>query len=153
MIKAVLAIALLSVLALTISSETLTMTTTYPSPVGVYNYIITTGNAGAAPQNTILARNAGRVGIGTSSPQAPLDVSGEIRSSGGIWLARHDVPRGSCPDGGAYLGRLIVIDGNFSIGDPVLQGCSTGSAYDTHLLYCGTRWNGNRYLYGWVCAD
>ncbi len=78
-------------LALRLSSETLTMSTTYPAPVGVYNQIITTGNSGTVPADTTLARNAGnvllappgnaagRVGVGTGAPQAKLDVGGTLR--------------------------------------------------------------------------
>jgi len=78
-------------LSLRLSSETLTMSTTYPAPVGVYNQIITTGNSGAVPADTTLARNAGnvllapptnaggRVGVGTGAPLAKLDVGGTLR--------------------------------------------------------------------------
>lgn len=79
-LRPILAGGLLCVVALTLSSETLKLTTTYPSPVGIYNYIITTGDAGTIPQNTILARNAGKVGIGTATPQAELDVNGGIHT-------------------------------------------------------------------------
>ena len=83
-VKIGLAAALLSVLTLTLSSETLKLTTTYPSPVGIYNYIITTGDAGSATQNTILVRNAGNVGIGTAFPAAKLDVAGNANVQGPV---------------------------------------------------------------------
>lgn len=47
-----------------IGSETLTLTTTYPAPVGIYRSMITTGTGGA---NTLLARDGGNVGIGTGA--------------------------------------------------------------------------------------
>ena len=71
--------------------ETITLKTTYPAPFGAYNQIITTGNAGGAPANTVLNRDggntilvpptnaAGNVGVGTSSPAAKLSVSGAIQ--------------------------------------------------------------------------
>ena len=86
---------LLAVPVLKLSSETLTLTTTYPAPVGVYNQLITTGNAGAAPADTTLNRGAGnailvpptnaggRVGIGTANPAAKLDVVGTFRIADG----------------------------------------------------------------------
>ena len=54
-------------------SESITMTTYYPAPSGVYKRLIATG-----PGNTILARDSGMVGIGTGlvSPVATLDVGG-----------------------------------------------------------------------------
>lgn len=87
----ILAAAAVVTLAMSLSSETLTLTTTYPAPVGVYNQLVTTGNSGTAPADTILARNAGnvilvpagnvngRVGVGTSAPQAKLDVGGTLK--------------------------------------------------------------------------
>jgi hypothetical protein len=71
--------------------ETLTVTTTYPSPFGVYQQLVTTGRATTGTVNTTLARNAGnvllappsnpdgRVGVGTTTPQATLDVNGGVK--------------------------------------------------------------------------
>ncbi|MFA6316903.1 MAG: hypothetical protein WC943_05740 [Elusimicrobiota bacterium] len=53
-------------------SETLTMTSYYPSPAGVYQRLITTAR-------TVLARDGDRVGVGTTNPQARLDVAGAVR--------------------------------------------------------------------------
>ena len=92
--KVILATVAVGTLAMRLSSETLTLTTTYPAPVGVYNQIVTTGNSGTLPADTTLARNAGnvilapagnangRVGVGTNAPQAKLDVGGTIRVGG-----------------------------------------------------------------------
>ncbi len=75
------------------SSETITMSTTYPAPFGVYNQIITTGNGGASPADTTLNKNAGntilvpptnaagKVGVGTTSPGYALDVAGTINGT------------------------------------------------------------------------
>lgn len=93
---ATLILAAVAVGAFTIrlSSETLTLATTYPAPAGVYNQIVTTGNAGTVPADTTLARSAGnvllapasnssgRVGVGTSAPQTKLDVVGIFRAAG-----------------------------------------------------------------------
>lgn len=70
-------------------AETLTLTTSYPVPSGIYNQLITTGNSGLTPADTTLNRSAGntilapdatnaggRVGIGTTSPGSKLEVSG-----------------------------------------------------------------------------
>jgi hypothetical protein len=90
----ILAAVAVGALALRLSSETLTMTTSYPAPVGVYNQLVTTGNAGTVPASTTLARNAGdvllvpptnsdgRVGVGTAAPGAKLEVAGDLRLDG-----------------------------------------------------------------------
>lgn len=74
-------------------SQAQTLVTRYPAPSGVYNQLITTGNAGAAPADTTLNRNAGntllvppsnaggKVGIGTTAPTEKLDVAGNVRAS------------------------------------------------------------------------
>ena len=90
------------------ASQTLTLTTSYPVPSGIYNQLITTGNSGSAPANTTLNRNAGstilvpptntdpngaKVGIGTTNPGRPLDVAGA-----GIFTS---------PNGGSAGGVII----------------------------------------------
>lgn len=59
-----------------ISTESFTMSTTYPAPTAVYTRIITTGD-------TYLARDpGGKVGIGMTNPQAMLDVNGAVKVGG-----------------------------------------------------------------------
>ncbi|MDO8757111.1 MAG: hypothetical protein Q7J64_03790, partial [Elusimicrobiota bacterium] len=58
-----------------LDSESVTLSTYYPAPSGVYTNMITTSD-------TYLARNGGNVGIGTVSPGAKLDVSGVGRFQG-----------------------------------------------------------------------
>lgn len=58
-----------------LDSESVTLSTYYPAPSGVYTNMITTGN-------TFLARDGGAgtsVGIGTTAPGAKLDVAGLAR--------------------------------------------------------------------------
>lgn len=60
-----------------LGSETLTLTTYYPAPYGGYVSLLTT-------QQTLLARDAGRVGIGTAAPADKLGIAGGgIDISGG----------------------------------------------------------------------
>ncbi|HVE14775.1 MAG TPA: tail fiber domain-containing protein [Elusimicrobiota bacterium] len=57
-----------------LAAETVTMTTTYPAPSGVYQTVVTTGGNAGAPANTVLARDAGDVGIGVSKPVSKVHV-------------------------------------------------------------------------------
>ena len=60
----------LSVLpAVVLADETLTITTYYPSPYGSYNEL-------KVASNTYLAYSSGSVGIGTTSPESALHVTG-----------------------------------------------------------------------------
>jgi hypothetical protein len=61
------------------SAEKVELTTTYPTPSGVYAQIVTTGAGG---RNTRLCRDSGNVGIGVKNPSKKLDVAGNGRFSG-----------------------------------------------------------------------
>ena len=76
-----LVLLLLCAVSLKLDSETLTMSTSYPSPAGVYQSLITTtqatlardsGNAFLVPPSNA----AGNVGVGTTSPQFPNPKGG-----------------------------------------------------------------------------
>lgn len=67
-----------------LASENVTLTTSYPSPSGIYQGLTTTGGGG---QNTVLARDSGSVGIRTANPQALLDVNGNALVRGGVTTA------------------------------------------------------------------
>ena len=99
LLRPLIAVMIVTACALTLSSEQLTMTATYPSPVGIYNYIITTGGTASSPINTILARNAGKVGIGTATPAVKLDVDGVIHATGDVCT---DAGGGRCLSSGGY---------------------------------------------------
>ena len=58
------------------TEETITITTYYPAPYGSYAELSTTGN-------TYLATEGGRVGIGTMTPGAKLEVNGRVKITGG----------------------------------------------------------------------
>ena len=55
------------------ADESLTLETYYPAPYGAYAELTTTGNTSLATDTS------GSVGIGTTSPQAKLDVDGGIK--------------------------------------------------------------------------
>jgi len=115
---------LLSVLAGDLASEAVTLNTYYPAPSGIYTQMIATGNtylardggcvnvgttaacdASGRTKLTVMGSSAGQhlVGIGTTSPGAPLEVAaptsgnlsmavnGQIRTgdgsgTGGVWM-------------------------------------------------------------------
>ena len=75
-LKAVL-IVVLGLVAAQLTSETLTMTTWYPSPSGTYKTL-------RATMNAYFAYSGGSVGIGTTNPGAKLDVVGNANVSGNL---------------------------------------------------------------------
>lgn len=58
-----------------LGSESVTLSTYYPAPSGVYTNMITTSN-------TYLARDGGNLGVGTSSPGSKLHVNGTTTLGG-----------------------------------------------------------------------
>ncbi|OGR77148.1 MAG: hypothetical protein A2X32_07660 [Elusimicrobia bacterium GWC2_64_44] len=75
------ALGLLSLFFLTwhpgfIGSESLQLTTYYPAPYGGYVSLLASGGTNAAPANTLLVRDAGRLGIGTAAnaPTSKVDI-------------------------------------------------------------------------------
>jgi len=78
-------------------AEEITLTTYYPSPRGVYQELRTTNN-------TYLAIDGGDVGIGTTNPQAKLDVAGAIQvQSGYLQLPTSSSPPSSPVEGMIYF--------------------------------------------------
>ncbi len=67
-----LAAGLVAILPRGVGSESLTLQTYYPSPIGIYSTLTTTGA-------TLLARDGGDVGVATNAPTQALDVNGKIR--------------------------------------------------------------------------
>jgi len=88
---------LLSGIALKLSSETITLTTAYPSPSGIYQKLTSTGQ-------TILARNTGNVGVGTATPGVKLDVLGSARVAGNVLVT-----------GNAQVTGNALVVGNFTL--------------------------------------
>ena len=102
-----------------LGSESVTLTTYYPAPSGVYTQMITTGQ-------TLLARDGGSVGIGTSSPPGnpvnKLDVNGGISIEGkhafrgnDSWLRLNEsgaFTSGVRTPGDLYVERNILVSGS-----------------------------------------
>ena len=84
-----------------LDSESVTLSTYYPAPSGVYTQMITTGN-------TYLARDGGFVGFGTAAPVYKIDVVGDIHATG--WL-RTDGAQGWYSQ--TYGGGWYMSDGSW----------------------------------------
>jgi hypothetical protein len=79
-----------------IGSETLTLTTYYPAPYGGYVSILTTNQ-------TVLARDAGNVGIGTNAPTNKLQVNGTGDTAVDLAVNGRIMTGDGNNDGGVYL--------------------------------------------------
>ncbi len=106
-LKLALAGLALFITAKAVWSERLTLATTYPAPVGVYNYIITTGNNAL---NTVLARNDGGVAIGGANltPGYKLQVNGAAQTTGSLAVG-----------GDAQVARAVSVGGALSVAGAV----------------------------------
>lgn len=108
-LRAGLLVLLLSALSTELSSESVTLTTYYPAPSGVYSRMITTGV-------TYLARDVGAgggVAIGSNAaPAVALDVTGKMNLSERLRLDS------------AGCGRQFY---NFTAGVGTLQACAAGT--------------------------
>lgn len=71
-VTALLALLLICAAARIAGSESYTLEAYYPSPAGVYTNM-------TVLSNTTLARDGGRVGIGTASPASALSVNGSVQ--------------------------------------------------------------------------
>ena len=118
---AALAVAVMLCAVPELDSESVTLSTYYPAPSGVYTNMITTGN-------TFLARDGGNVGIGTVAPGAKLDIAGSLTASGAatfnnsvtgtygmtpgyVSWATYGTGAGGAAiynDAGAYVGLMLV---------------------------------------------
>ncbi len=107
-------------------SETVTITTTYPSPSGIYNTLTTTGNGGASTTlnrnggNTILVpptNAAGNVGIGTTSPANKLDIAGNLSATSARFATSMQVGDDTSACTAAKAGTLRWSAGKFEACD------------------------------------
>lgn len=110
-----------------LNSESVTLSTYYPAPSGVYTNMITTGN-------TYLARDGGSVGIFTTAPAALLDVNGTVRVVGAANLNSTLTVTGT-----SKLGQMTTTAANaLSTADPhaadVLLGSDWGVRHDSSIM-------------------
>ena len=89
--------ALLSIISSSAFAESITLSTYYPAPYGIYKQFKTTSN-------THLATDSGSVGIGTVSPNYKLDVTGDINFTGDLYQ------NGSAFSGGIPSGAIMLFD-------------------------------------------
>lgn len=93
-----------------LGSESVTLSTYYPAPSGVYTQMITTNN-------TFLARDGGNVGIGNAAPTQKLDVTGSANVTGNIAVGGNaDVTGNANITGNAAVTGSASVAGNVTIG-------------------------------------
>jgi hypothetical protein len=100
---------MLLVCAPELGSETVTLSTYYPAPSGVYTKMITTRDAW-------LARDGGNVGIGTLTPAAKLDVNGIIRTNSMMQIGNYDGDPAGGVNGALYYNTTIGVFRGFKGG-------------------------------------
>ena len=97
--------------------ESLTMTTYYPAPTGTYQRLVTTGGTVSNPVNTILARDAGNIGIGSANPGQKLEVLGNVSASGRFQApGGGDVTIGFNSTNKLNLGGVVTVLGSGNVG-------------------------------------
>jgi hypothetical protein len=123
---------LLLTVAPELGSESVTLSTYYPAPSGVYTNMITTSN-------TYLARDGGNVGVGTSAPSAKLHVNGTTRLGGAVTVNPGTV---SITPAAASIALDVAQNSTIRVGQSYL---SSGGPY-MHLgmnaYYNGSSWTG-----------
>lgn len=101
-----------------LESESVTLSTYYPAPSGVYTQMITTGN-------TYLSRDGGNTGVGTTAPVAKMHILGSSQNT--LSLDSPAYPELTFRTGGtvttpgpirAYNAIATSADGYFSAGVP-----------------------------------
>lgn len=132
---------------LALAQETITITTYYPAPYGSYAELTTTNN-------TYLATEGGKVGIGTTTPGAKLEVSGQVKITGGLpgnnkvltsdanGLASWQAPAGGLPVKGGWYGRCSSYQACVSStlifpGQCVGLSCTCAAGYTLHRIVFG----------------
>ncbi len=112
-----------------LGSESLVLQSYYPAPLGVYAQL-------TATDQTLLARDAGKVGIGVLRPVQKLDVGGNVNVTGSLF-ASQDVDAG----GGVNAVGDVTAQGNVKANDVYLSGIGkwlstlTGQAPTTYRQY------------------
>jgi hypothetical protein len=108
-------------------SESLTMTTYYPAPSGVYRKLVSIAQ-------TILARDSGRVGIGTSAPANKLSVAGGDADFAGRVGIGTQLPSASLD----VAGSLRLADGTQGNGKVLISNSNGVAAWGFKSLTCDT---------------
>ena len=107
-----------------VASESVTLTTYYPAPSGVYAQMITTGNTYLARD---AASNGGRVGIGNAAPQYILDVTGTSQITGDLFVSGGALGVGTLTPGfepgpASVPGFTLDVNGTAFLGQIVTTG-------------------------------
>ncbi|MBI3548356.1 MAG: hypothetical protein HY078_04805 [Elusimicrobia bacterium] len=143
-IKAALVVLLLGAGTVKLASESMTLTTYYPSPSGIYRLLTST-------QRTILARDSGNVGVGTNAPGAKLDVAGDVNAEGALSIGQLASDPAVAKNGMLYYNTTLKTFRGYQNGEwtnmlgTVPQGTVCG------MRHACVSWNGGETSYDQGC--
>jgi hypothetical protein len=95
---------------------------------------IRTSSGGRQAEESLRVTPSGRVGIGTSSPRATLEVAGGVRAAGAVRAELISVPIGDASDPCDEPGRLEIVPAADQLGTDRLRLCGTHGWVDVSMV-------------------
>jgi hypothetical protein len=154
-----LTMALVAAAAVELGSETLVMTTTYPSPAGIYARLITTGGTSQNPVATLLSRDHGTVAIGSNQSSITLQGNPTLLQVGGGGSGKLSIYSTDASWGQLQIGNPNTGEASISFINGVNNGSGSGFGDSAGYKSAGTSWDvgvgncGNGSNFGFVTGN